>query len=65
MPLRVLGPTKLGTGKLGGRYRYKLIIKCKFNKKFRSLLGDVLTAAYKDRELGNVSFYVDVNGFEK
>lgn len=65
MPLRVLGPTKLGTGKLGGRYRYKLIIKCKFDKKFRSLLNDVLMAAYRDRELGNVSFYVDVNGFEK
>ena len=65
MPLRVLGPTKLGTGKLGGRFRYKLIIKCRFNKQFRSLLGDVLMSAYKDKSFGNVSFYVDINGFEK
>ncbi len=65
MPLRVLGPTKLGTGKLGGRFRYKLIIKCKFGKRFRMLLNGVLLEAYKDKAFGNVSFYVDVNGFEK
>ena len=65
LPLRVLGPTKLGTGKLGGRFRYKLIIKCRFNKKFRRLLGDVLMSAYKDKSFGNVSFYVDINGYDK
>lgn len=62
MPLRVLGPTKMGTGRLGGRYKNKLVIKCKFNRAFRSLLNDVLLDAYKNKAFSNVSFYVDING---
>lgn len=62
IPVRALGPTKSGTGRMGGRYRYKLVIKCRMNKGFRALMNDVLTAAYKDRSLSNVSFYIDING---
>ncbi len=61
-PLRVLGPTKMGTGKLGGKYRNKLVIKCKFNSSFRRLLNGVIMEAYKDKAFANVSFYVDING---
>lgn len=62
MPIRVLGPTKMGTGRLGGRFRNKLIIKCKFNRQFREVLSDVLLAAYKDKAFVNVNFFVDING---
>lgn len=62
LPIRVLGPTKMGTGRLGGRFRNKLIIKCKFNRQFRAVLGDVLLEAYKDKAFLNVNFFVDING---
>ena len=62
LPIRVLGPSKSGTGRLGGRFRYKLVIKCKIGKGFRKLINDVLISAYKDKAFANVSFYVDING---
>lgn len=62
LPIRVLGPTKMGTGRLGGRFRYKLVIKCRFNKQFRAIMNDLLLQAYKDPAFTNVSFYVDING---
>lgn len=62
LPLRILGPTKMGTGRLGGRFRYKLVIKCRFNKTFRRFMHDVLMKAYKDPAFTNVSLYIDING---
>ncbi len=62
LPLRVLGPTKMGTGRLGGRFRNKLIIKCRFNRRFREIMRDVLLSAYKDNAFMNVNFFVDING---
>ncbi|MCH5199780.1 MAG: primosomal protein N' [Oscillospiraceae bacterium] len=62
LPIRVLGPTKMGTGRLGGRFRRKLVIKCRFNKQFRAIMTDLLLQAYKDQAFTNVSFYVDING---
>lgn len=62
LPIRVLGPTKMGTGRLGGRFRNKLIIKCRFNRQFRAVLNDVLLEAYKDKAFLNVNFFVDING---
>ena len=62
LPIRVLGPTKMGTGRLGGRFRQKLVIKCRFNKQFRTIMNDLLLQAYKDPVFTNVSFYVDING---
>lgn len=62
LPIRVLGPTKMGTGRLGGRFRNKLIIKCRFNRQFRAVLNDVLLEAYNDKAFLNVNFFVDING---
>ena len=62
LPIRALGPTKMGTGRLGGRFRSKLVIKCRFNRQFRSVMNDLLMQAYKDPAFTNVSFYVDING---
>ena len=62
LPIRVLGPTKMGTGRLGGRFRYKLVIKCRFNRQFRIIMNDLLLQAYKDSSFSNVSFYADING---
>lgn len=62
VPIRALGPTKMGTGMLAGRYRHKLVIKCRFNRQFRAILSDTLMSAYKDPAFAFVSFYADING---
>lgn len=62
IPIRALGPTKMGTGMLAGRYRHKLVIKCRFNRQFRGILSDTLMSAYKDPAFAFVSFYADING---
>lgn len=62
VPIRALGPTKMGTGIMAGRYRHKLVIKCRFNGQFRRIISDTVTAAYKDQAFAFVSFYVDING---
>lgn len=62
IPIRALGPTKMGTGMMAGRYRHKLVIKCRFNGQFRRIISDALKAAYKDPAFAFVSFYADING---
>lgn len=62
LPIRVLGPTKIGTGRLNGKYRTKLIIKCKNSPAFRKVMNETILAAYKNIKLHNVGFYADING---
>ncbi len=62
VPIRALGPTKMGTGMMAGRYRHKLVIKCRFNGQFKRILSDALISAYGDPAFAFVSFYADING---
>ena len=61
-PLRVLGPVKCSYGKLGGRYRYRIIIKCKNTAVFRAFVGRILEDFGKLRRFSKVSVYADING---
>lgn len=62
IPIRLLGPTKIGTGKMNGKFRVKLIIKCKNSPAFRAAVSNTLKAAYKSEALRNISFFADING---
>ncbi|MGN0666582.1 MAG: primosomal protein N' [Huintestinicola sp.] len=62
MPIRVLGPSKCVFERINGKYRYRLIIKCRNNSTFRSFIGDIWKRASKKREFSNVSSYIDING---
>lgn len=61
LPLRVLGPSPASVAKVSNKYRYKLIIKCRNDKSFRSLLTQVIIKFNSDKENKNVTVYVDVN----
>lgn len=61
MPLRLLGPSAASIAKVSNKYRYKLIIKCRNDKKFRKLLNEVLMGFNSDKENKNVTAYVDMN----
>lgn len=61
MPLRILGPSPANVVKVSNKFRYKLIIKCKNNRDFRTLLSAVMIEFAKNKEFGRVSTYADMN----
>jgi primosomal protein N' (replication factor Y) len=58
LPIRVLGPVDADTLKAAGKYRRKLIIKCKNNRDTRALLREVLT--WFSGECKTVTAFVDM-----
>lgn len=62
IPIRILGPSKSSVARINGKFRYRIIIKCKNNKLFREVMYKSLQDAYKSPALDKVSFYADLNG---
>lgn len=61
-PLRVLGPAQSGIAKINGKYRYRLILKCKNNRETREFIRSILLKTAEHREFSNVNIYADMNG---
>ena len=64
IPLRVLGPVPASVFKVSNKYRYKLILKCRNDRRFREMLGNMLIAFSKERGFSDVTVYADVNPHE-
>lgn len=62
VPLRILGPAQSVVGKINGRYRWRLLVKCKNSKALREVVESTLRQASGDEMFRNISFYADVNG---
>ncbi|MDR2908826.1 MAG: primosomal protein N' [Oscillospiraceae bacterium] len=58
LPLRMLGPSPAGVYRAAGKYRYKIILKCKNNKRTRELIARVLNRFYSEKR--QVSVFVDM-----
>ncbi len=61
LPIRILGPSPASVVKVSNQYRYKLIIKCRNNRRFRQLLSRVLISFGGRREFAKVTAYADMN----
>lgn len=61
-PLRVLGPVRCSYGKINGKYRYRLILKCKNTAKFRDFIREILAKAVVLSEYKNAALFADING---
>lgn len=59
LTVRVMGPAPAGILKVGGKFRYRIIIKCKNTKAFRSALKEVLCETGKIS--GRVTVFADMN----
>ena len=57
----VLGPVAPRILKIGGKYRNRIIIKCKNNKLFREMISELLIQFEKDKSHINVNIYADIN----
>ena len=59
VPLRVLGPAPMNVAMIGGRFRYKLTIKCRADAAFRALMR-AAPDRYSERGLpGRAALYLD------
>ncbi|MCH5303980.1 MAG: primosomal protein N' [Ruminococcus sp.] len=61
LPLRILGPSPAQVAKVSNKYRYKIIIKCRNDKRFRRLLSDTIQEFNSIKENKSVTAYVDMN----
>jgi primosomal protein N' (replication factor Y) len=63
LPTVILGPTRAGTGSILGKFRRKLLVKCKNNKAFRKAASEALIAARQDRtNFNGIAIYAEING---
>lgn len=62
VPIKVLGPSKCSHEKINGKYRYRMIIKCRNSRMFREYISRLYKQAFKLKEFANVQTYLDING---
>ena len=61
-PVRVLGPVRAAYGRMNGRYRWRILMKCKNTAEIRGFIRDIITQGAKLREMKRVTLTVDMNG---
>ena len=61
LPLRVMGPSPAYISKMGGKYRFRIIIKFKNCRRFRVMMSELLTDLGNNRSFSTVSAYVDID----
>ena len=59
--LNVLGPLQPKVAKINNKYRNVITIKCKNNKRLRSMISSLLVAFMKDKLNGGVTVTADIN----
>ena len=57
----VLGPAPLKIVKVGNKYRYRLILKCKNSKEFRMMIKKLLLEFENNKLFSDVSAFADIN----
>lgn len=61
MPLRVLGPSQAAVFKVSNKYRFKLILKCRNDSRFREMLGRMLVSFSSDKDYNGVTVYAEID----
>jgi len=62
LPVVLFNVTPAGIYKLNGKYRYRIILKCKNTKKFRDIIRTAVKPASTKHILKNNTVTIDVNG---
>ena len=61
LPMRVLSPSPAAVARVSNRYRYKLIIKCRNDRRLRELLSRLLVQFSGERQYTDVTVFADSN----
>lgn len=64
IPIRVLGPSPASVPKVNNKYRYKIILKCRNDSRFREMLSLVLNEFSKLKDYTDVTVYADMHPLE-
>ncbi len=64
IPIRILGPSPASIPKVNNKYRYKIILKCRNDSRFREMLSAVMTEFSKLKECTGVTVYADMHPHE-
>ncbi len=64
IPIRILGPSPASIPKVNNKYRYKIILKCRNDSRFREMLSAVMTEFSKLKEYTDVTVYADMHPHE-
>ena len=60
-PMRVLNPSPASVGRVSGKYRYKLMIKCRNTRQLREMIRRLLVWFPSGREHAGVTAFSDMN----
>ena len=60
--LKVLGVSPAAVARVSGKYRYRIVMKCRNNAPFRAMLTNVLKRCGRERIFSGVTIFADVNG---
>lgn len=61
LPLRMLGPAPAMISRIGGKYRYRIIIKFKNSKRFREMMSALLHEISSNRRFADVTVWFDID----
>lgn len=61
-PVKIIGPLKCSHLRINGKFRHRIIVKCKNTREIREFISTVIKKSAKCRELSGVSVYADMNG---
>ncbi len=61
LPLKILGPSPAQVVRVGGKFRYRMLIKCKNTKEFRAMMASCLEQFGVAKSLGGTTAFVDMN----
>ncbi|HEX2937785.1 MAG TPA: primosomal protein N' [Ruminiclostridium sp.] len=61
IPVRIMEPSPADIAKVAGRYRYRIIAKCRNDRRFRAITASVLESCGKNQAFKKVSVFADMN----
>ncbi|MDE6426081.1 MAG: primosomal protein N' [Ruminococcus sp.] len=61
-PVKVTRPVKCSYEKINGRYRWRIIMKCRNTAEIRGFISDILKSSVKLKEMKDISLFADMNG---
>jgi primosomal protein N' (replication factor Y) len=61
IPVRIMLPSAACVVKISGRYRYRIIIKCRNNQKFRAIISELLRGCGKSKIYRKIAVFADMN----
>ena len=62
VPFVLLGVSEASVYRMNGRFRLRIILKCKNNRRLRTILRQAVAQADQERLFSHLSIYIDMNG---